>query len=110
MPVSPSFRSFVEDQLGRIVPVRTRAMFGGVGIYAGEVFFAIVADDVLYLKVDEQNRAAYEERGLEPFRPSGPDGAEMSYREAPAELLEDPGALRPWVEEAVEAARRAGKG
>ena len=64
MPVTPSFRTYVEDQLGHIVPVRTRSMFGGLGIYAGDLFFALVADDVLYLKVDEETRRTYEERGL----------------------------------------------
>lgn len=109
MSVTPSFRSYVEDQLDPIVPVRTRAMFGGVGIYTGDLFFALLADDVLYLKVDEENRGPYEERGLAPFRPHGPDGMEMSYREIPADLLEDPDALRPWVEDAVDVARRASR-
>lgn len=109
MPVTPSFRTYAEDQLGRILPIRTRAMFGGVGIYAGDLFFALLADDVLYLKVDEETRGAYEERGLGPFRPHGPDGMEMSYREIPADLLEDPDELRPWVEDAVDVARRAGR-
>ena len=95
MPVTPSFRSFVEDQLERVVPIRTRSMFGGVGIWTGELFFALIADDVLYLKVDDETRGAYEERGLSPFRPYGSDGMEMSYREIPADLLEDADALRP---------------
>lgn len=107
MSVTPSFRSFVEDQLEQVVPVRCRAMFGGVGIWTGELFFALVADDVLYLKVDDETRGAYEKRGLAPFRPYGAGGVEMSYREIPADLLEDPEALRPWVEDAVEVARRA---
>lgn len=108
MPVTPSFRSFVEDQLEQIAPpIRTRRMFGGVGIYSGDLFFALIDDDVLYLKVDDETRGAYQERGLSPFRPYGPDGAEMSYHEIPADLLEDVDTLRPWVEDAVEVARRA---
>lgn len=108
MPVTPSFRSFVEEQLEQIAPpIRTRRMFGGVGIYTGDLFFALIDDDVLYLKVDDETRPAYEERGLKPFRPFGPDGAELSYREAPADLLEDADALGPWVEDAVEVAKRA---
>ncbi len=44
MPVSPSFRTFILDQLSRVAPrVRGRSMFGGVGIYAGELFFALIA-------------------------------------------------------------------
>lgn len=107
MPVSPAFRSFVEEQLGAILPIRTRRMFGGVGIYTEDVFFALVADDILYLKVDDLTRQAFEAEGLRPFRPWGPEGAELSYREAPAELLEDPDALAPWVEKAVAAAVRS---
>ena len=43
--VSPSFRTFVLEQLGRCVPsIRGRNMFGGVGIYAGELFFALIAE------------------------------------------------------------------
>ena len=107
MPVTPSFRSFVEDQLEHVVPVHTRSMFGGVGIWTGDLFFALIADDVLYLKVDDETREAYEERGLSCFRPRGPDGVEMSYRQIPGDLLEDADALRPWVEDAVEVATRA---
>ena len=110
MTVSPSFREFVEDQLAEILPVRTRAMFGGVGIYTDELFFGLIHDDVLFLKVDDHTREEFEERGLKSFRPYGPDGAEMPYREAPGNLLEDPDALRPWVEGAVDAARRAKDG
>lgn len=107
MSFTPSFRTFVEDQLGSILPIRTRRMFGGVGIYTGTLFFALISEDVLYLKVDEVTRGEYEGLGLRPFRPHGPEGPELSYREVPADFLEDPEELRPWVEKAVEAARRA---
>jgi DNA transformation protein len=52
-----SDRDFVVEQLGRVVPqIRSRAMFGGFGIYAGADFFALIANDVLYFKVDDSNR------------------------------------------------------
>ena len=70
MPVSPTFRTFVLDQLGRVAPrVRGRSMFGGVGIYAGAQFFALIADSTLYFKVDDSNRPDFEARGMGPFRP-----------------------------------------
>jgi len=81
-------------------------MFGGVGIYAGDVFFALIADDTLYLKVDDFNRPAFEERGMGPFRPYGEEGETMGYYELPADVLEDAEALRPWAETAIAAARR----
>ena len=105
MPVSSSFRTFVIDQLSRVIPrVHARSMFGGVGIYAGDLFFALIADDTLYLKVDESNRPDFERRGMGPFRPYGEGGEAMQYYQVPAELLEDAEALRPWAEGAIAAA------
>jgi DNA transformation protein and related proteins len=102
-----SFRTFVIDQLSRAVPaVRARAMFGGVGIYSGEFFFALIAEDVLYFKVDDLNRPDFERRGMGPFRPYGEDGEVMQYYEVPADLLENPEQLRSWAENAIAVARR----
>jgi DNA transformation protein len=81
-------------------------MFGGVGIYAGELFFALIADDTLYLKVDDTNRADFEARGMGPFRPYGEGGEVMQYYQIPDDVLEDPDALRPWAEQAIAVAGR----
>jgi DNA transformation protein and related proteins len=74
MPVTPEYREFVLEQLGRVAPVTSRAMFGGVGVYSGGLFFALMAGDTLYLKVDDSNRADFEAAGTGPFRPFGDDG------------------------------------
>lgn len=108
MTVSPSFRTLVLDQLGRVLPaVRAKGMFGGVGLYAGEIFFALIHDDVLYLKADGSTRLAFEARGMAPFRPYGPGGPQMAYYQLPEDVLEDADALRRWVEDALAVARRA---
>jgi DNA transformation protein len=105
--VSPSFRTFIVDQLTRVVPgVRARSMFGGVGIYAGDLFFALLDDDTLYFKVDDSNRRDFEARKMGPFRPYGEDGEAMQYYAVPADLLEDPDGLRPWAEKAIAVAAR----
>ena len=102
MAVSESFRTFVLDQLGRVVPrIRARSMFGGVGIYSGEVFFALIAGDMLYFKVDDSNRSDFEARDMGPFLPFGDERDKMQYYQVPAELLEDPDALRPWAEKSI---------
>jgi DNA transformation protein len=108
MSVSPSFRDFVLEQLGRNVPgIRGRSMFGGVGIYSREFFFALIADDTLYFKVDESNRPEFDARGADPFRPYGEDGELMQYYRVPDDLLEDAEALGIWAEKAIIVARRA---
>jgi DNA transformation protein len=108
MPVSESFRTFVVEQLARVVSnVRARSMFGGVGIYAGEQFFALIADDTLYFKVDDATRPAYLARGMEPFRPYGEGGEVMQYYQVPEDVVEDTDALRSWAVEAIAVAQRA---
>ena len=110
MPVTPSYRAFVLDQLGRVTEgIRARGMFGGVGIYAGELFFALIDDDTLYLKVDDTNRPDFVSAGMGPFMPFGEDGEVMQYYELPADILEGGEALDEWVKKSIEVARRAKK-
>jgi DNA transformation protein and related proteins len=109
MPVSPSYRAYVLDQLRVAGTITARPMFGGVGLYLQGLFFGLIADDTLYLKVDQENRAEYERAGSTPFRPR--DRAySMHYYELPAAVLEDSAELRGWVEKAVAAARRTAQG
>ena len=106
MPESQDFEDFVADQLRHTVPVRTRRMFGGVGIYAGELFFAIIGNGRLYFKVDEKNRPDFEREGMDPFRPFD-DHRVMQYFEVPVSVLEDSDALGRWAREAIAVAERA---
>lgn len=109
MPPKPlnSAQEFAIEQLGRVVPVTWKRMFGGVGVYHDALFFALLDDERCWLKVDDGNRAAFEARGLGPFRPF-PDKPEvMSYYPVPDDALEDAESLRPWVDGAIDAAKRA---
>lgn len=110
MSVSPSFRAFVLEQLEPLGGVTARAMFGGAGLYRDGCFFALLDDDVLYLKVDDTNRPDFDAVGTGPFRPFGEGGEVMSYYEVPADVLEDRAALAMWAGKAVEVARRAAAG
>ena len=79
MPVSQTFRDWVREQLAPSVPkLHDRSMFGGVGIYAGELFFALLDNDRLYLKVDDSNRADFVAAGMGPFQPFGDDPMTMA--------------------------------
>lgn len=111
MAVSPGFREYALEQLARVVPggVRPRAMFGGVGIYAGARFFALLAGDALYLKGDDVTRDDFARAGMAPFAPGGDPAQAMSYYEVPPEILDDIDALAPWVDRALAAAERKGR-
>jgi hypothetical protein len=62
MPVSPSYRAYVLEQLSGLGLVAPRSMFGGLGLYHDGLFFGLVDDDTLYLKVDKTTRPDYEGR------------------------------------------------
>lgn len=102
MAVSSSFRSYVLDQLSRVVSgVRSRSMFGGVGVYGRDVFFALIDGDTVYLKVGDTNRGDFEARGLGPFRPFGDSGEVMQYYALDESILEDLDELRQWCDKAI---------
>ena len=108
MSVSDSYLAFVTEQLSRVVPgLRTRRMFGGVGIYAVDLFFGLIDDDVLHLKTDDATRRDYEVRGMKPFQPYGEGGETMAYHQLPEDVLENPDELRVWVDAALGVARRS---
>lgn len=110
MPVSRNYLDYVLDQLGTLSDVRQRRMFGAVGLYSGELFFALISNDALYFKVDDSNRAAFEERGMQAFRPKTARGiVSMNYFEVPADVIEDAGELIAWARRSVVVATRSAR-
>ena len=102
--VSESFKGFALAQLEELGDVMPRAMFGGVGLYHRGIFFGIIANDVLYLKVDDMNRADYERAGMQPFKPYPHRPATMRYYAVPVDVLESAFELAKWARKAVKAA------
>jgi DNA transformation protein and related proteins len=107
-PLSP----LVEHSLELFSPlgqVRAKAMFGGWGFYLDDLFFALVADDTLYLKADAESEAAFREAGSWPFTYSHKDGRSvtMGYWSAPEEAMESPAMMHDWGRMALAAALRA---
>ena len=107
MAVSPGFVNFVVEQLEGCGDITTRRMFGGMGIYAGDVFFAIIDGDILYLKTDATTRPDFEREGSEPFRPYGDERGSMHYFSVPVSVLEDAAALCAWARKAIAVAAAA---
>ena len=105
--VSDAFRSFVLDQLSALGDVVPRAMFGGVGLYVSGVFFGIIARDVLYLKVDDQNRQDYTRVRMKPFKPFPDRSSSMKYYQVPVPVLESTEELVSWARKSVAAAERS---
>lgn len=109
MPKRSEFVEHVVETMRRFGPVEAKAMFGGWGLYHQGLFFALIAEDALYLKTDDENRADFESLGLEPFVYPMKDGQSiaMSYRSAPEEALENPEVMADWARRGYAAALRA---
>ena len=103
------FVAHVVETMRDFGPVTAKSMFGGWGLYHAGLFFALIADDTLYLKVDEDNLREFESAGLAPFVYVTKDGDRMTmaYRQAPAEALESPAAMMAWARSGYGAALRA---
>ncbi len=98
-----SFHEFVLDQLCALPEVRTRAMFGGHGLYQADRFFGILMDGRLYLKTDEQSRPGYVERGMGPFiYEKARRTLTINYFEVPPDVLESREELVAWARRAIQ--------
>lgn len=104
MPVRDSYRDYVVDQLGRIQPVTWKRMFGGIGLYCGDRFFALIDNDTLFFKTGDGNRTDFEQRGAPAFQPFGPGTKPMAYHQVPADILEDLSKLDLWMNKALQEA------
>lgn len=106
MPVSPEFQAYLLEQLEPLGPVSARRMFGGAGLYYGNIMFALLANDVMYLKVDEQSVCEFEAAGTEPFSYKRGDKQQAlkSLWRVPDDVMDDPEQLIVWCRRAVDAA------
>ena len=101
MAVSDEFLDYILDQLSAWGGVTVRKMFGGAGLYRDGLMFGLVADDVLYLKVDETTQDKYVAAGSAPFKPYPNKPAMSSYYEIPPDILENPEELIEWADESL---------
>lgn len=106
MSVSAEFIEFLLEVLAPLGGVRARRMFGGAGLFCDGVMFALVADEVVYLKADDDTSKAYAAEGLEPFTYTGKKNpVSMSYWQVPDRLFEDPAEFVAWARVALGVAR-----
>ena len=114
MSAKNRYLDFVVEWLSPLGEITARSMFGGYCLYCDGIVFALVADETLYLKVDDATRPRFESLGLKPFQPFAdrPKVAQqhsqvMQYYPPPPEFFEDPAMVGDWGRAAVETGLRA---
>ena len=108
MAVSEEFLQYVIEQFRELGEVTSRKMFGGAGMYFQAKFFALVAGDELYLKVNDDNRPRFEKADSHAFEPW--EGQVMNgYWAVPVDVLENPTELAEWSRHPISIAGKKAK-
>ena len=108
MVASASFAEFLREQLAPLGHVTMRRMFGKTGVFCDGFMFGIVADNTLYFRIDDQNRAAFKEAETFPplnYKKQG-STIDLAFWRAPERLFDEPDELIEWARLALAAARR----
>lgn len=108
MANSPDFVTLALELLSGVGSVEARRMFGGHGVYARGVMFALLDDDELFLKTDERSRPRFVEAGCRSWVYVGPNARmeNTSYYRPPDEAHDDAEAMAAWAALALESALR----
>ncbi len=108
MSAHADFAAYCAELLAPAGAVRSKRMFGGYGLYVDDIFVAIIVQDALYLKTDDESRQRFEAAGGRQFvyaRQGKPQG--MAFWTVPPDAMDSPALMQPWVQLALQAALRA---
>ena len=103
---------FIRELFAPFGPVTVKRMFGGAGIYAEGLMFALVFDGAIFLKVDDASIPDFQREGSKPFvytrakSPGRIGRASLSYWRLPERLYDDPDELAVWAGRALAIAER----
>lgn len=106
MPRTNEFCDYVVDLLSPLGPASYKFMFGGYGVYVDGLMIAIVADDQLLLRADDENRPDYEGLGIGPFQPYEGKSQSMPFYTVPDEVMDNPDELVEWARKSLAATLR----
>ena len=109
MTASASFAEFLREQLAALGRLSLRRMFGKTGVFCDGLMFAMVADDTLYVRVDEQNQATFAEAAAAPplnYVAAKGRVIDLAFWRVPDRLFDEPDELLAWARAALGAAGR----
>lgn len=107
MAYDRAFGDWVRDHLRDVGEFEIKKMFGGAGVLKGGAMFAILGDDVIWLKADEALAVELEAEGSRQFSMDGKTGVRtLPYWSMPDTALDDPDEAVRWARRSVEIALR----
>ena len=108
MVASDSFAEFLREQLAPLGRITMRRMFGKTGVFCDGVMFAMVTDNTLYVRVDDQNRVTFKEAESSPPLNYAKRGStiDLSFWRVPERLFDEPDEFVMWARAALAAAHR----
>ena len=109
MAFSQDFLDFVLEQFSEFGEVTHKKMFGGVGFYKEGLMFGGIMGGNLHLKVDDNTRPEFIERGMKSFFHNPKQKGLPKYYEVPAEIIDDKSELKVWADKAYQVALNAKK-
>ena len=108
MGASDSFAEFLREQLAPLGRITLRRMFGKTGVFCDGVMLGMVTDNTLYVRVDDKNRAIFQEAEAYPPLNYAKKGEmiDLAFWRVPDRLMDEPDELVDWARAALAAARR----
>ncbi len=108
MVASDSFAEFLREQLAPLGHLSMRRMFGKTGVFCNGVMLGMVRDNTLYFRVDDDNKAFFNEAEALPplnYEKKG-ESIDLAFWRTPERLFDEPDELVAWAREALAAAHR----
>ncbi len=107
MVASDSLAEFLREQLAPVGRVTMRRKFGKTGVFCEGLMLGMVTENTLYFRVDDHNRATFEEaESLPPlnYKKQG-NTIDLSFWRAPERLFDEPDELVTWARAALASGR-----
>jgi len=106
MQPNASFVKQAIEAMSAVAEISYRRIFNGTGIYHRGVQFAIILQEHLYFRANEDSRCLFEAKLMPAFQPRGADAVESFFFQLPEEVLTKPDELKYWMRIAVEASHQ----
>ncbi len=108
MTAALEFAAFIRDVFSGMGPVSVRRMFGGQGVFVGDLMFAISIDETIYIKTDAAMKEELATLGSAPFvyaLRKTPGERETGYWRLPDSAVDDPEEAAAWGKRALAVAK-----